>query len=84
MSCYDENDCGTTNDRPALSKACTSETSSQEVQTNGNTDSNTNPTITGNVIGGSKTLYGSLLMVCIIALAIVVAIVARRLASKKA
>ncbi len=84
MSCYDQNDCGTTDNRPALSRPCTSEASStQEIKTDGNTDSKTNP-ITGNVIGGSNVLYGSLLMICIIALAIVVAIVARRLVSKKA
>jgi len=83
-NCVDQNNCGTTNDKPALSRACTSETSSQEVQTNGNTGSSDKNLITGNVIGGSKALYGGLLMVCIIALAIVIAVVARRLASKKA
>ena len=84
MSCDDENHCGTTNNQPALSRACTTETSSQDIQTNGNTGSTTD-LITGNVVGNSnKAWYGSLLAVCIIALAIVVAVVARRMASKKA
>jgi hypothetical protein len=78
--CVDDNKCGTFNNKPKESQAC--ENSVAEGSSNGNANANNgNVPLTGASIGASPFI-GALLFVLIVALAVVVTVVARRLTVK--
>ncbi len=81
-TCVDESGCGTTNDKPKEEQACTPATAEGSSSSNGNENANSgNNLITGSAIGASPFI-GGILFVLIVALAVVVTMVARRLTGK--
>jgi hypothetical protein len=80
--CNDLSDCNSIEGKPLERQACSTEkTNNQEITTNGNTNNNPDK-ITGWFANGSPVV-GGVLVVLIVALAIVIAIVARRLSVRK-